>query len=215
MTLLSLNRLHYPVTTLGPGVRAGVWVQGCPIGCRGCMATDTWEAGPQHEIDLAEVLNWLVTLGPIDGVTISGGEPFEQPVAVGELIDGIRQARPDADILTYSGYPLSVLERRPAAPALLDRCDAVITGPYVARLNPGGQWRGSSNQRLVLLSERGRQRFADSEAEPADGYGSNLQATFDGTRLRIVGVPRRGQLERLEAELASAGVTMGGVSWRG
>jgi organic radical activating enzyme len=99
MTLLRLNRLHYPVTTLGPGVRAGIWVQGCPIGCRGCMATDTWVAGPQHEIAIVEVLNWLTTLGPFDGVTISGGEPFEQPVAVGELIDGIRQARPAADIL--------------------------------------------------------------------------------------------------------------------
>ena len=179
------------------------------------MATDTWEAGPQHEIDILEVLNWLATLGPFDGVTISGGEPFEQPVAVGELVDGISQDRPDADILTYSGYPLSVLERRPAARALLDRCDAVITGPYVARLNPGGRWRGSSNQRLVVLSERGRRRFADSGPPPVDGPGPNLQATFDGTRLRIVGVPRRGELERLEAELASVGISMDGVSWRG
>jgi anaerobic ribonucleoside-triphosphate reductase activating protein len=215
MTLLRLNRLHYPVTTLGPGVRAGIWVQGCPIGCRGCMATDTWEAGPQHEIAIVEVLNWLATLGSFDGVTISGGEPFKQPVAVGELIDGIRRARPDADILAYSGYPFRVLERRPMTRALLDRCDAVITGPYVARLNPGARWRGSSNQRLVVLSDRGRQRFPDREAGPADTPGPNLQATFDGTQLRIVGVPRRGELERLEAELASVGISMDGVSWRG
>jgi len=215
MTMLQLNRLHYPVTTLGPGVRAGVWVQGCPIGCRGCMATDTWDADRRHEIDVVEVLSWLATLEPFDGVTISGGEPFEQPVAVGELIDGIRHARPDADILTYSGYPFSVLERRPTARALLDRCDAVITGPYVARLNPGARWRGSSNQRLVVLSERGRKRFAGSEVEQTDAHGPNLQAMFDGMRLRIVGVPRRGELERLEAELTSVGLSMDGVSWRG
>ena len=108
MTTIRLSRLHHPVTTLGPGVRAGVWVQGCPIGCRGCMSTDTWEAGPEHEIDTGEVLRWLDTLDRVDGVTISGGEPFEQPEAVRALVTEIARSRPDADILVYSGYPFSV-----------------------------------------------------------------------------------------------------------
>ena len=39
---LVVNRVHFPVTALGPGRRLGVWVQGCSIGCAGCLAHDTW-----------------------------------------------------------------------------------------------------------------------------------------------------------------------------
>jgi anaerobic ribonucleoside-triphosphate reductase activating protein len=212
MTSLLLNRLHYPVTTLGPGVRGGIWVQGCPIGCHGCMATDTWSAGPEHRIETGRVLAWLDTLARLDGVTISGGEPFEQPAAILEIVRGVRQRRPDADVLLYSGYPLSVLRRRPAARAVLEAADAVIAGPYVERRNPGGRWRGSSNQRLVTLSDRGRLRFAG--ADDAADAEPNLQVALDGRRVRVVGVPRRGQLERLEAELERTGLVLGEVSWR-
>ena len=41
---IALNRLHWPVTVLGPGRRVGIWMQGCSIGCRGCVSRDTWPA---------------------------------------------------------------------------------------------------------------------------------------------------------------------------
>ncbi len=39
-----LNKAHFPVTVLGPGRRIGIWLQGCSIGCAGCISQDTWEA---------------------------------------------------------------------------------------------------------------------------------------------------------------------------
>ena len=41
-TPISLSRLHFPVTTLGPGRRIGIWFQGCSIRCPGCISADTW-----------------------------------------------------------------------------------------------------------------------------------------------------------------------------
>src|SRR6185503_5851184 len=75
LTTMRLSRLHYPLTELGPGRRAGVWFQGCTIRCPGCMSVDTWPRRPERAVPVAEVLGWLAGLGPVDGVTISGGEP--------------------------------------------------------------------------------------------------------------------------------------------
>ena len=103
MTTLNLSRLHYPVTTLGPGRRVGIWFQGCSIRCPGCVSVDTWAAGQGGttvSAVLAAVSPWLVTA---DGVTISGGEPFDQVDALLALLRGLRSAGAE-DILVYSGY---------------------------------------------------------------------------------------------------------------
>ena len=42
---VSISRLHFPVTTLGPGHRIGIWFQGCSIRCEGCLSMDTWAPG--------------------------------------------------------------------------------------------------------------------------------------------------------------------------
>jgi anaerobic ribonucleoside-triphosphate reductase activating protein len=211
-----LNRTHYPVTTLGPGVRAGIWTQGCSIGCRGCASRDTWEPAPDRLVEVGHVLDWLRSLPRVDGVTITGGEPFEQPQPVGELVDGIRDwsrsLGRDIDVLVYSGFTHGALKRREPAHAVLRRCDAAITGPYVDRLNPGGRWRGSANQRLVILSELGRRRYADAETgAPAD---ERIQICSDGQTVWFVGIPRRGDLDRIAQRLANREIRAENVSWQ-
>ena len=108
--IVCLSRLHFPVTALGPGNRAGIWFQGCSIRCRGCMAVDTWDVSPQQMIDLDHIEAWLDSLerDEVDGVTISGGEPFDQPEALAELLHWLREFYCEAvrDILVYSGYSL-------------------------------------------------------------------------------------------------------------
>ncbi|MFC7732179.1 4Fe-4S single cluster domain-containing protein [Actinomadura keratinilytica] len=143
---LLLAKAHYPVTTLGPGVRAGIWTQGCTLHCPGCLSRDTWEADPGKAVPVAAVLGWLRSLPrPLDGVTVSGGEPFQQPEALAALLRGIRAWQDGSehetipvDILVYSGYVYSRLLRSARTSEILGLCDAVITGPYVDRLNPGG-----------------------------------------------------------------------------
>ena len=95
---------------------------------------------------------------------------------------------------------------------MLGLCDAVITGPYIDRLNPGGAWRGSANQKLIVLSQLGRERFGSDEDAPA--RERRLQVSSDGQRLWLIGIPGRGDLDQFERDLASRGLTVEGQSWR-
>jgi anaerobic ribonucleoside-triphosphate reductase activating protein len=222
MTSLLLSKAHYPVTTLGPGTRAGIWTQGCTIGCAGCLSRDTWEADPRTRTPVEAVLGWLASLpGPVDGITISGGEPFQQPAAVAELLRGVHGWRGDAavDILIFSGYTYSRLTRVTQSREILDMCDAVVAGPYVDRRNDGSPLRGSSNQRLVPLTDLGRERYETGPGGGASpGEGQRIQVSVndgpEGRRVYYIGIPRRGDMQQLSSALERAGVHAGEVSWR-
>lgn len=217
---LLLNKAHYPVTSLGPGTRAGIWTQGCTIGCAGCVSQDTWPADPGTAVDVSALRAWLAGLpDPLDGITVSGGEPFEQPEALAALLEWVRVWRRErpapVDVLVYSGYSLARLRRE--HPALLDLCDAVLTGPYVERLNsPGLRWRGSGNQRLTALTDLGRERYEGTDAREETGAADAppMQVAVADGRIWFIGVPRRGDMDRLSARLRSAGIGMDEVSWR-
>ena len=212
---LLLAKAHYPVTTLGPGRRAGIWTQGCTIHCPGCLSQDTWEPDPATAIPVTTVLGWLRSLDRVDGVTISGGEPFQQPEALRELLAGIRAWAPqDVDVLVYSGYALSRLRGSARSRELLELCDAVVAGPYVDRLNTndtGQRWRGSGNQRIIAVSALGRKRYGDAEC---GGTGPHMQVSVEHDRIYYIGIPRRGDMERLTERLTLAGINGGEVSWR-
>src|ERR1044071_7362148 len=85
---IQLNKAHWPVTVLGPGRRIGLWLQGCTIGCRGCGSKDTWPRDPSKTIAVGALVDCgrRATTDPLDGVTISGGEPFQQPIGLGALL---------------------------------------------------------------------------------------------------------------------------------
>ena len=127
---IAVNKAHFPVTVLGPGRRIGIWLQGCSIGCKGCVSQDTWARDAGREMTVAQLLSWCreVGGGALDGVTISGGEPFDQPQALAALLDGLIRWRADSaadfDILCYSGYPFARLQK--AHEKLLRKLDALI-----------------------------------------------------------------------------------------
>lgn len=209
-----INKAHFPVTVLGPGRRVGIWVQGCSIECKACVSRDTWPRDAGKAMRVADLLAWCeqVSGNALDGVTISGGEPFEQAAALEQLLAGLarwrERRRLDFDILCYSGYPLTTLRSRHAA--LLNRLDAVIAEPYVDALPSAHPWCGSANQKITPLSERGQRRYTDAPA-PA---GKRMQALADGQRVWYVGIPARGDMARLEALCHERGVDFAQVSWR-
>jgi anaerobic ribonucleoside-triphosphate reductase activating protein len=215
---LQLNKAHWPVTVLGPGRRIGLWLQGCTIHCPNCVSQDTWPRDATKAIAVGDLVAWCrrTSEGALDGVTISGGEPFEQPQGLAALLTRLaawrREARLDFDLLCYSGLPLRVLERRHAK--ILALLDAVIPEPYVDTLPQGGPWRGSANQPLVPLSERGRARYADGVEAAADAGGKRIQAAVEGGRVWMIGIPGRGDMAAVEALCASRGVALTKVSWR-
>jgi anaerobic ribonucleoside-triphosphate reductase activating protein len=156
----------------------------------------------------------------VEGVTISGGEPFQQPAALAELLRGIHDWRGTAqvDVLIYSGYAYSRLTRSGQAREILSHCDAVVAGPYVARRNDGSPLRGSANQRIVPLTALGHQRY-DTVADSSGPGPSRMQVSVDTgpdgrRRVYYIGIPRGQDMERLNSTLECAGVHAGDVSWR-
>jgi anaerobic ribonucleoside-triphosphate reductase activating protein len=216
---LQLNKAHYPVTALGPGRRIGIWTQGCSIHCPGCVSLDTWKPDRDKSIEVDALIAWCrrVCEGRTDGITISGGEPFDQPRALGALLDGLirwrRASGQSFDILCYSGYRLERL--RKAHAHLLQRIDALVCDPYVERLATERPWRGSDNQRLVPLTALGHARYDAYVEAPNEGAERRrFQVVADGTRVWFVGIPHRGDLDRIEQACAERGVALAATSWR-
>lgn len=213
---VQLNRAHFPVTVLGHGRRIGLWFQGCSVGCPGCIALDTWEPDPLKAISVGDVVDWCSGLPAdgVDGVTISGGEPFDQPQALLELLSRLHDWRAgldrEIDLLCYSGRALAVLQARHQA--ILDLLDVVIPGAFVAARSPGAVWRGSANQSLVPLTELGHRRYEADIGRPAER--TRLQVTVDGGTVRYIGVPKPGDFAALEAALARRGLSHEEASWR-
>ena len=118
----------------------------------------------------------------------------------------------DFDLLAYSGYPLRRLERDYRY--ILDGLDAVIPEPYVENLPLGNLWRGSVNQPLVPLSERGRRRYAEFIDRPAGANAKRLQVAVDAKRIWYIGIPARGEMERIESTCRSRGLVFVHSSWR-
>lgn len=182
-SVLVLSRIAERVGVLGPGLRAVVWVHGCPLRCEGCIAPEDlpFEGGDRQTVE--DVAARLSALPPeIAGVTFSGGEPMAQAASLARLLDLLRADR-DWSAMSYSGYTLEHLRRHGDAGqhALLDRLDILVDGPYLAARHADLLWRGSANQRIHLLTDR---------HEPAqDDRSAGLELDFGADTVSWAGVP--------------------------
>lgn len=205
-----MSRVHHPVTALGYGRRVGVWFQGCSLHCHGCISRDTWKpAPPEDMVDVDDLLDRIRGYGDVDGLTISGGEPFDQPAALKHLLHGYRQITDPTttDILVYSGYTTGHLRRRHPDIAALP--DVLVTGPFRMDL-PGDRLRGSTNQELVIQSTLAQLRYGTPSTETSP----TMQVVVAGESLWMIGIPAAGDMERLRERLAARGIVVGDVSWQ-
>ena len=199
---IGISRIHFPVTTLGPGQRVGIWFQGCSIRCPGCISADTW-AFRHDMVQVGDVVTTLVPwLDNADGITVSGGEPFDQPDALLELLQALKD-RCSHDILVFSGHPFEAIrEHVSLADGLID---ALMTDPYDHKETQLKPLRGSDNQRLHLLTPLGKKRFESYKNEGAGPHDA-LDVLFDSNgEIFLAGIPRHGDFERLSALLEVEG----------
>ena len=200
---IAINKVHFPVTTLGFGRRVGIWMQGCSIHCPGCVSRDTWESAARHRITVDKLLagcaDWL---SEADGVTISGGEPFDQPDALRELLKLLR-ARHAGDLLVFSGYPNERLFAQHAD--ILALVDVLISEPFVAKAGQALALRGSDNQRVFLLTPLARKRYpADIDRRKWDPP-RRLDLMLEGGDIWMAGIPEPGAMAKLRKKLRSFG----------
>ena len=136
----------------GPGLRLTVFTQGCPHHCPGCHNPQTHDPAGGHDKRIEEIVCKLDDNPLLSGVTLSGGEPFCQPLPCAHVA---REAHARGlNVWTYTGYTFEVLlemsETRPEIRALLAETDVLVDGPFVMALKSlDCPWRGSKNQRLL------------------------------------------------------------------
>lgn len=154
-TLLNLHAV-LPVSYVnGPGVRAVVWTQGCSLHCPGCSNPLTHSHKPRILVDPQRLADSIVAIPCIEGITVTGGEPLEQPVAVGCLCQAVRKA--DLSVMIFTGWTYKSMcqHRDEAVQNLLGQIDILVAGPFIKRLaDKDLLWRGSSNQQIRLLTDR-------------------------------------------------------------
>lgn len=144
---------------LGPFDRFALWVQGCPRACPGCMTPDARPFRDDRWVSLDALSARILAEPGIEGITVSGGEPFCQAEALSMLLERICRSR-DMGVIAYTGFTREQLwdpvecGDTDAARRLLSRVDLLIDGPYVRELDDGLSLRGSSNQRIHLLTGR-------------------------------------------------------------
>jgi anaerobic ribonucleoside-triphosphate reductase activating protein len=144
----------------GPGVRFVVWLQGCTLGCPGCFNPLTHIAdGPTTPV---EELAAQMAAAKVGGLSLSGGEPLQQPEAALALLRAAREL--GMSTLAFSGYALEEIRELPGGADVLANLDVLIDGRYVAGERLATGLRGSANQRIQLLTDRYTR--ADVEATP-------------------------------------------------
>lgn len=132
----------------GTGVRFVVFVQGCAHHCPECHNPDTWDFNGGEYIT-PEALAEIIRSKPyIDGVTLSGGDPFYQQAACLELMEHLPA---DTDLWVYTGFEYDEIKDT----ALAKRADVLVTGPYIKELRCVGQMYGSSNQEIHRKEDTG------------------------------------------------------------
>lgn len=136
----------------GPGLRMTVFAQGCPHGCEGCHNEHTHDYNGGHYVSVNEILEKIDKNPLLDGVTFSGGEPFEQAQAFAGLGGRIKER--GLNVITYTGYTFEYLTKNAddlnMFGALLEVTDYLVDGPYEAdKKNYLLKFKGSSNQRVI------------------------------------------------------------------
>lgn len=173
----------------GPGKRFAIWTQGCHLRCKQCCNQSYL---PLVARDVMPALHLLPAIldarerDGIEGITLLGGEPLIQARGLSLLAQAVRAA--GMTVMMFTGYVLdSVAQPLPdGAQALLDACDVVVDGPFVAaRAERARNWVGSTNQRFHYFTE-----VYDAGIETDQRYRNGIEVRFEASgTLRVNGFP--------------------------
>lgn len=194
MGVLYIDRILYPVTALGPGKRIALWTAGCSRHCDGCANPELWERNGSQRMDVDVAWNLVRTVletYEVGGITLTGGEPFEQTEGLAELLSKIRQ-KYDVNVLSFSGYLYEELMRDQEKAVLLSYLDVLIDGAYVKEKNDGKTaLRGSSNQRILFLN-----KSCDKEYREYLQKGRQIQNFIYDREILSVGIHKEDRADK-------------------
>lgn len=125
----------------GEGARYVIFLQGCKHHCKGCHNPETWDFNGGSEVDAKQIAEDFSKRKLLDGITLSGGDPFYQQEACLELLSFL----PGVNVWIYTGFEYEeILETE-----LAKKADVLVVGRFVDELKCDGQYFGSSNQKII------------------------------------------------------------------
>ena len=130
-----IDRILYPIHTLGPGNRLVIWTKGCSKKCKNCSNPELWSIENSKNRDIKTLFQIILNISKkykIDGITFTGGDPLEQ---FDELIEFIALLKSiTKDILVYTGDYFESLAKNKQE-KIKKNVPILIDGPYIHELN--------------------------------------------------------------------------------
>ncbi|QQY80326.1 anaerobic ribonucleoside-triphosphate reductase activating protein [Keratinibaculum paraultunense] len=136
----------------GPGIRLAVFTQGCVHNCIGCHNPETHSFSGGYYMKIDEIVNMVKKNPLLDGITLSGGDPFVQPKACANLAKKVKEM--GLNVVTYTGYTfeeiIQEMEINNSWKELLYSTDILIDGRFdISKKSLLLKFRGSKNQRII------------------------------------------------------------------
>jgi len=137
----------------GPGERFVIWTQGCTKGCKNCYNPETWSHYKNNLIPIENILEDIKN-SSATGVTISGGDPLEQPMEIFSLLEKISLLDLKDGVIVFTGYTLEEIKKDPQLESCLKYIDVLIDGRYIEEKRISSGLAGSSNQEFHFLTDK-------------------------------------------------------------
>ena len=137
----------------GPGNRFVIWTQGCSLNCPNCWNPETHSFSNGRNIQQDDLLAIIEDETDIEGITISGGEPFEQPSDLYELTKLVSE-KTNLSQIVYSGYTINEIRNDKNKEIILSNIDVLIDGRYNSLKSSKNGFIGSINQNHHFLTNR-------------------------------------------------------------
>lgn len=175
-------------TCLGPSERFALWLQGCQRNCTGCISKENQNLQSGQIITIKEIADIILSCRDTEGITISGGEPFYQADKLCILLDIIKRSRPEYGVIIYTGFLFNQLKQ--SNEVFIDKLienytDILIDGPYLPEYDDDLGLRGSSNQRIISLTDHYSDRM-DMYINPS---GRKSSVLLSEKKTQMVGIP--------------------------
>jgi anaerobic ribonucleoside-triphosphate reductase activating protein len=195
-----LNKIQYPIYNLGIGKRIGIWVQGCTLGCNGCINQTLWKSNGGAGINIPDIFNWLIQIqADYDGITVSGGEPFQQYPQLIAFLHLIK-TKTRLSVHCFTGYYLDELYGLFPDKLFLRYIDTLVDGRYIEEEHDDNNIRGSLNQTTYSIKDG--IPLKNNSLIPSNKWSL---AVSDDHSIYMAGIPRSNDLNCISSELKPMG----------
>jgi len=196
-----LNKIQYPVYNLGEGKRIGIWVQGCSLGCKGCLNKTLWSSTGGKSISVVDIFNWIASIQKdFDGITISGGEPFQQYEQLISFLHLVK-TKTNLSIHCFTGFYLNELQENFPDKLFLKYIDILVDGRYNEEQHENTNIKGSSNQTIYRIIDGVAKKTKKSNSSKKWSININ-----NDNRINMAGIPKKNELSNLSIELSKVGI---------